>query len=103
MILQSRLTEYAASYNADSERWLFLRASDSVVQRLAQDAFHVAIAEGTDPEEPIIHSSKFFVVDAEGEVRGIFDGRSEEGRKEPYWNYWDRCESFGRLRTQPCK
>ncbi|MCE2503707.1 MAG: SCO family protein [Chlorobi bacterium] len=76
-----RLAEYATEHNADSDRWLFLRTGDSVVQNLARDAFHVAIAEGTDPMEPIIHSSKFFVVDAEGEVRGIFDGRSQEGRR----------------------
>ena len=77
-----RLTEYAAEHNADPDRWLFLHAGDSVVQALARDAFHVAIAEGTDPDEPIIHSSKFFVVDGEGEVRGIFDGRNPEERRE---------------------
>ena len=77
-----QLTKYAREYEADTQRWIFLRAGDSVVQNLAQNAFHVAIAEGTDPNEPIVHSSKFFVVDAKGEVRGIFDGRNREGREE---------------------
>ncbi|MEZ4783881.1 MAG: SCO family protein [Candidatus Kapaibacterium sp.] len=75
-----RLTEYASQYNADPNRWIFLNASDSVIQQIAQQTFHVAIAEGTDPQEPIVHSSKLFLVDGRGEIRGIFDGRSEEGR-----------------------
>ena len=72
------LSGYARSYNA-RDSWLFLTAPDSVVQSLALDVFNLAIAEGTDPDEPIIHSSRFVLVDAEGRIRGYFEGTTEEG------------------------
>ncbi len=74
-----KLAEYADGYEAD-ERWLFLTAPDSVVQPLAVETFKLGIEEGSDPKEPIIHSSRFVLIDASGEIRGYFEGRSEEGR-----------------------
>ena len=73
------LAAYADGYEAD-DRWLFLTAPDSVVQPLALETFHLAIEEGTDPKEPIIHSSRFILVDGRGEIRGYYEGRTEEGR-----------------------
>lgn len=73
------LASYAEGYGAD-DRWLFLTAPESVVQPLALETFHLAIEEGSDPKEPIIHSSRFILVDGEGEIRGYFEGRTEEGR-----------------------
>ena len=75
------LAEYARSYDA-GEDWLFLTAPDSVVQALAIDVFNLAIAEGTDPEEPIIHSSRFILVDAAGRIRGYYEGTTDEGLGE---------------------
>lgn len=77
-----RLQEYAKEYGASDDRWLFLQGSDSAVQKLAKNTFHVGIAEGTSEEEPIIHSSRFFVVDHNGEIRGIYDGRSNQGQQK---------------------
>jgi protein SCO1/2 len=73
------LNEYAGKYNADPKRWLFFRADSTVMQTLAHDTFHVAIAEGMDESEPIVHSSKFFLIDSNGDVRGFYDGRSDKG------------------------
>lgn len=77
-----RLQQYAAEYGADQSRWLFLQGSDSAVQTLARETFHVGLQEGGTEEEPIIHSSRFFLVDGKGEIRGIYDGRSDEGKKK---------------------
>lgn len=77
-----RLQDYATEYGADQNTWLFLQGSDSAVQTLAKETFHVAVEEGTSEEEPIIHSSRFFLVDATGEIRGIYDGRSAEGKRK---------------------
>lgn len=77
-----RLNEYAEEYDADKDRWLFLQGSDSSIQELARNTFHVGIAEGVSEEEPIIHSSRFFLVDAQGEIRGVYDGRSREGKEK---------------------
>ena len=75
-----KLAEYAEEYEAD-DRWLFLSAPDSVVQPLAIETFNLAIAEGTDPKEPIIHSSRFILIDKSGTIRGYFDGMTPKGRK----------------------
>lgn len=72
------LAEYAEEYDAGAE-WLFLTAPEEVVQSLALDVFRLGIAEGTDPDEPIIHSSRFVLVDAEGRIRGYYEGTTPEG------------------------
>lgn len=90
-----RLQEYAKEYGADESRWLFLQGSDSAVQSLAKDAFHVGIAEGTSQEEPIIHSSRFFVVDGAGEIRGMYDGRTDEGKRELLAGLTDLLDETG--------
>ena len=77
-----KLQEYAKEYGADGDRWLFLQGSDSAIQNLAKNTFHVGIAEGTSEEEPIIHSSRFFLVDSNGEIRGMYDGRSKQGQEQ---------------------
>lgn len=77
-----RLQEYAKEYGAVDDQWLFLQGSDSSIQYLAKNTFHVGIAEGTSVEEPIIHSTRFFLVDQNGEIRGMYDGRSAEGQQQ---------------------
>ena len=68
---------FADSLGASSS-WTFLSAPDSVVQPLAIDAFRLAIEEGIDPDEPIIHSSRLILVDRSLWIRGYFDVRSPD-------------------------
>jgi cytochrome oxidase Cu insertion factor (SCO1/SenC/PrrC family) len=60
--------------------WLFLTGKKDDIQRLAKDGFRIGVAEGGSPEEPIIHSSKFVLVDAQAQIRGYYDG-DDAGRK----------------------
>ena len=73
-----RLTSFANMYQADGSRWLFLTGGETQIQRLATEAFKLPLMEGTDPKEPIIHSTRFVLVDTEGNIRGYYDGMEEE-------------------------
>ena len=69
------LGNYADKYGADPERWLFLTGAWDDIQSLARDGFHLGI-EPADGEtaQPIIHSKSFILVDAQGAIRGYYDG-----------------------------
>jgi protein SCO1/2 len=73
------LTKYAAENRADRSRWLFLTGEKNQIQRLAREAFKLAADDtGGTTEEPIVHSSKFVLVDRTGAVRGYYDGLDVE-------------------------
>jgi len=65
-----KLAAYKKTYGAD---WLFLTGGSGVVAELCKDGFKLAVADGLDPTEPIIHSDKLVLVDRDSRVRGFFD------------------------------
>lgn len=67
------LRQYAARYGADPARWHFLTGPAAVLQPLLQQGFRLGFAEGGGPEEPIIHSQRFVLVDRAGQIRGAYD------------------------------
>src|SRR5262249_15829946 len=68
------LTKYAANMGAVSPRWKFLTGSTDEIYHVTREEFKLAVkAEDKSKEEPIIHSQKFVLVDAQGYVRGRFD------------------------------
>lgn len=77
------LAKYAASNDADRSRWLFLTGEMPEIRRLARETFKLAVDEtaGTE-EEPILHSSKFVLVDRNGAIRGYYDGLDVETLKQ---------------------
>jgi protein SCO1/2 len=66
------LKEYARLWGGD-RRWLLLRPSSAEVDAFAR-AMQVPFERSTDPREPILHTSLFFLVDRAGDVRGIYGG-----------------------------
>lgn len=74
----SVLTSYAARYEADPERWLFLTGKEAELARLMRDGFKFPPPEkrgGNSPGEvDIPHSTKLVVVDRQGRVRSYFSG-----------------------------
>lgn len=71
-------TEYAKRFGADSRRWLFLSGEKSVIYPLIQEGFYLGVEDEpapgeASPEEPIIHSSRFVLVDAQSRIRGYYD------------------------------
>ena len=65
-----RLASYKKTYGAD---WMFLTGPEGSVRGLCRDGFKLAVADGSDPKDPIIHSDKLVLVDRDGRVRGFFD------------------------------
>lgn len=76
------LSEYAARYGAEPNKWFFLTGEKAQIHTLTQQSFHLGISEVSPdekipPEELITHSTKFVLVDKKGRIRGYYD--SQEG------------------------
>lgn len=69
------LSEYADRYRADAERWLFLTGELQTIRRIVQDGFRLSAApvEGQPLDPVVFHSSRFVLVDRDGEIRGYYD------------------------------
>jgi protein SCO1/2 len=65
------LRQYADRYRADPQRWLFLTGDFAVIRKVAVEGFKLGSVD-----DPILHSTRFAVVDGEGVIRGYYD--SEE-------------------------
>lgn len=76
------LARYAASFGAGPD-WLFLTGGEEELHRLSREGFKLAVdaapPPGTaSPQEPILHSTRFVLVDGRGRIRGYYDGFDEE-------------------------
>ncbi len=61
------LQAYAERYGVSDRRWVFLRAGADSVKWLAEKGFKVSGGP------PMMHSTKFILVDAAGRIRGYYD------------------------------
>mgnify|MGYP002083800012 CR=1 FL=1 len=75
------LRAYAEKFEA-GEDWHFLTGPRDEIYRLGREGFKLAI----DPDppsahanvlEPILHSTRFVLVDGDGEIRGYYDAFDE--------------------------
>jgi protein SCO1/2 len=67
------LTEYAKKFGADPDRWLFLTGNKESLFKLSKEGFKLAVADSGGTElEPITHSSRFALVDQQGQIRGYY-------------------------------
>jgi protein SCO1/2 len=72
------LAEYGRRLGADPARWSFLHGGRPVVRALIKDGFKLAIEDTpADSVEPILHSTRFVLVDGEGTIRGYYDGMEQ--------------------------
>jgi protein SCO1/2 len=65
------LKKYGAQFHADPNRWFFLTGDQTLIAKLSCDGFKVGTRD-----DPLMHSTKFILVDAQGQIRGYYD--SEE-------------------------
>ena len=72
------LSDYAKQHGA-GDRWLFLTGGKDALYELSKDGFKLAVddANGTEAE-PIVHSTRFVLVDRAGRIRGYYSGMEEE-------------------------
>lgn len=73
------LAAYAHHWNAEEPRWVLLSTDERTLPVTAA-GFHVTAMRAAAPSDvdPIIHSSVFLLVDAEGIVRGAYDSEHRE-------------------------
>lgn len=75
------LAEYAMKVRND-DRWIFLTGSREDVIGLSVEGFKLAAGDPGAGAETILHSSKFALVDGEGQIRGYYDSTSGESMKQ---------------------
>jgi cytochrome oxidase Cu insertion factor (SCO1/SenC/PrrC family) len=84
------LEAYAKSFKAP-DRWLFLTGDGEQIYRISKEGFKLAIdntpppgatAAPTPTAEPILHSTRFALVDGQGRVRGYYEAFDEESMKK---------------------
>ena len=66
------LAAYAKPFRRN-KRWLFLTGNRDDIIRLSVDGFKLAAGAPGSPQEPILHSSRFVLVDRNGWIRGYYD------------------------------
>lgn len=78
------LQAYAEKHGAPP-RWLFLTGPREAIYRLSKDGFKLAVGDPPPapptigaPVEPILHSSRFVLVDGEARIRGYYDAFDQE-------------------------
>jgi protein SCO1/2 len=71
------LSEFAARERNDP-RWMFLTGDRDVIMKLSTGGFKLAATAAGPGEEPILHSSKFIVVDKKGMIRAYYNGMSQD-------------------------
>jgi protein SCO1 len=77
------LQEYAESFGAPG-RWLFLTGEKGEIYRLSREGFKLAVDDTTpvNEDEPILHSTRFVLVDGDGRIRGYYEAFDEEAVKK---------------------
>lgn len=76
----AELTRYGKQFDADFARWTFLTGTRAQVRSTIIDGFKLPVLDSSgDPENAILHSEKFVLVDMGGRIRGYYDGLADEG------------------------
>ena len=79
------LQRYAESFKAPA-RWLFLTGDGRQIYRLSREGFKLGVdaapqTGGGETAEPILHSTRFVLVDGQGRIRGYYDAFDAESMK----------------------
>jgi protein SCO1/2 len=74
------LAEYAAGHGADLDRWTFATGARAEIWELSKSGFKLPVGEAPPgAEDPLFHSDRFVLVDAEGRIRGYYGGMDSGG------------------------
>jgi protein SCO1/2 len=71
------LAQYAKQWAKNEQRWSLLSTDAKGLANLSRD-LRVTVEASSDPANPILHSSTLFLVDAAGQVRGVYDSDDDE-------------------------
>ena len=76
------LASYARRFKAEAGRWHFLTGDREKIAALVQQGFGLSLAEGGSPQEPVIHSIRFVLVDGNGVLRGFYDSTDPQALEQ---------------------
>jgi protein SCO1/2 len=68
------LNKYSLSYKAIKGKWHFLTGSKKTIYDLAKNDYLVNALEDDGTPEGFLHSELFLLIDAQGRIRGMYDG-----------------------------
>lgn len=73
------LRQYAEKFHASPDRWLFLTGEKARIYALANSGFLLTAVEQPDSRDnPVMHSTKLALVDKNGNIRGFYNGETDE-------------------------
>lgn len=75
------LKAYAQKWHGDESRWRLLSTTAAALPATAV-GLHVMVAKTTDAQDPIVHSSRFVLVGADGLVHGAYDSSDADDLKQ---------------------
>jgi protein SCO1/2 len=72
------LQTYAESWGIEDSRWFFLTGEREIMKSIVMDGFKLALEMNpppgsVSPGEPILHSTRFVLLDGVGAIRGYYD------------------------------
>ena len=71
------LKAFADERGLPQDRWTFLTGTPDAIRTLCEESFLLALGNAMKSNGDISHSSRFVLVDEQGQVRGYFDGLDE--------------------------
>jgi protein SCO1/2 len=72
----ANLRQYAQNYDADPSKWQFLTGARDSIWELSKKGFFLPVGDApADEAEPIFHSSKLILVDADRQIRGFYESQ----------------------------
>jgi cytochrome oxidase Cu insertion factor (SCO1/SenC/PrrC family) len=76
------LAAYAEENGATRDRWLFLTGDKKALHDLCIQGFKLPLDDsGGNVIEPIAHSTRFVLIDKDGQIRGYYNGTEEDELK----------------------
>ena len=75
------LREYGKRFGADPQKWRFVTGMRDEIWNLSKDGFKLAVGENPPDQtnQPLFHSQRLVIVDRNRQIRGYYDGVSQEG------------------------
>ena len=80
--LPSRLKSYASKLGIESDKWVFVHGSRDSIFNIAAKNYLVAAYEDNADPQGLVHQGWFVLVDTKKQLRGAYDGTSEEQVKQ---------------------
>ncbi len=75
----AKLLEYAQRYQADGQQWKFLTGTRAELWQLSKEGFRFPVSDNAlDSTNPITHSPRFLLVDAQSQVRGVYESSQDD-------------------------